>query len=77
MLVWVMSRLSQQSHEVLELLDLVEVVNEGLADLLDKKRSISNFELHLLLNLVVALGSVGHLLRRDGLAHLPGALQSG
>ena len=37
---------------MLQLLDLVQVVNEGLADLFDKQWSIGNLELHLLLDLL-------------------------
>ena len=43
---------------MLELLDLVQVVDESLADLFDEERSVGHFELHLLLDLLVALGSL-------------------
>ena len=62
---------------MLQLLDLVQVMNEGLADLFDKQWSIGNLELHLLLDLVVAFGGLGHLLRGDRLAHLSSSLERG
>ena len=62
---------------MLQLLDLVQVVNEGLADLFDEQWSVGDLEFHLLLDLVVALGRLAHLLRRDRLAHLPSSLESG
>ena len=77
MLIWVMACLTQKRNEMLQLLDLVQIVNEGLADLLDKQWSIGNLEFHLLLDLVVALGGLRHLLGGDRFAHLSGSLESG
>ena len=62
---------------MLQLLDLVKVMDESFADLLDKQWSIRDLKLHLLLDLVVALCGIGHLLGSDGLAHLSSALQAG
>ena len=61
---------------MLQLLNLVQVVNEGLGDLLDQERSICNFELDLLLDPVVSLCILAHILLGDGLRDLTLALES-
>ena len=53
-LVRVVPCLAKQCHEVLQLLDLVQVMDERFADLFDEKRSVSDLELHLLLDLIIA-----------------------
>ena len=60
---------------MLKLLDLIQVVNEGLGDLLDKQRSVSYSELYLLLGLLVVLGMLRHLFGCQGLRHLPCSLE--
>lgn len=52
---------------MLQLLNLIQVMDKGLADLLYEQGSIGNLELHLLLHLFVALPSIGHLLSCEGL----------
>ena len=65
--VWIVASLSEKSHEVLQFLDLIQVVNEGLGNLLDQKRSVGNFEFDLLLCAIVSLGILAHVLLCDGL----------
>jgi hypothetical protein len=77
MLIWVVAGLSEKRDEVLQLLDLVEVVDEGFRHLLDKKGSVGYFELDFLLYLIVLLGSLAHFLGSDYLRHLTSALQTG
>ena len=74
-LVWVVTRLAKKCHVVLELLDLVQVVNESLGDLLDKKGTISNFELDFLFGTIVALRILAHLLLSDDFGDLSGSFK--
>ena len=65
--VWIVASLSEKSDEMLQFLDLIQVVNEGLGNLLDQKRSVGNFEFDLLLGAIVRLGILAHVLLCDGL----------
>ena len=65
--VWIVASLSEKSHEVLQFFNLIQVVNEGLGNLLDQKRSVGNFEFDLLLCAIVSLGILAHVLLCDGL----------
>ena len=61
---------------MLQLLDLVEVMDEGLRDLLNKKWAISNLVLNLLLGALESLRVLAHVLGSEGLGELAGALKS-
>ena len=65
--VWIVASLSEKSNEVLQFFNLIQVVNEGLGNLLDQKRSVGNFEFDLLLGAIVSLGILAHVLLCDGL----------
>ena len=60
---------------MLQLLDLVQVVDEGLADLLDKQRSVGDLVLNLLLRAIVGLRVLAHLLCSEGLGELARAFE--
>ena len=60
--VWIVASLSEKSNEVLQFFNLIQVVNEGLGNLLDQKRSVGNFEFDLLLCAIVSLGILAHVL---------------
>ena len=77
MLVWVVASLTQESHEVLQLLDLVQVVNESLADLLNEQRSVRYLVLDFLLGAIIALRVLAHFLSSKGLGKLASALERG
>lgn len=53
MLIRVHARIPQHFHVPLQLLDLVQIVNERLADLLHKQWTIRHLELHLRLHVLV------------------------
>ena len=65
--VWIVASFSEKSDEMLQFLDLIQVVNEGLGNLLDQKRSVGNFEFDLLLSAIVRLGILAHVFLCDGL----------
>lgn len=61
---------------MLQLLDLVQVVNESLADLFNEQRPVCNLVLNLLPCTVVRLRVLAHLLGSEGLGELAGAFES-
>ncbi len=61
-LIWVHSRLSQDCHISLQLLNLVKVVDECLRHLFNKQRTICYIELNLRFNLIVRILERFHFL---------------
>lgn len=65
-LIWIVASFSEESHISLEFLDLVEVVDESLGYLFDKKRSICHFEFDVSFQGFVRLLNNGHVLLGNG-----------